>query len=227
MGLHFPIFGAPGSFPLDTMHLLSLNIPDLLLSLWQGKMKCEVEDDKDTWDWMVLRPGTDWKEHGAKVASHRKYLPSSYERPPRNPSEKLNSGYKATEFNTYVYGFLPVLLRSSPLPNKYLLNFYRLIQGVRIILQRTVTILDAQEAHSLFIAFLNEFEDIYVQRKPARMHFVRQCMHVLWHLVPETFWFGPPCMFAQWTIECTVGNLGQEIRLHSNAYANLAERGVL
>lgn len=227
MGLHLPLLGAPGSFPLDTMHLLSLNIPDLILSLWRGTMKCDSQlDNKSTWDWVVLQ-GAPWREHGKRVASFRKYLPSSYERPPRNPAEKLNSGYKATEFNTYVYGFLPILLRDTNLPEKYLQNFYRLVRGVRLILQRTITSSDAESAHKLFITFLNEFEESYVQRRPERMHFVRQCMHTLWHLVPEMFRFGPPCTFAQWTIERTIGNLGQEIRLHSNAYANLAERGVL
>lgn len=59
-------------------------------------MKCDDKlDTKTTWDWVVLQ-GVTWREHGKRVTSFRKYLPSSYERPPRNPAEKINSGYKAT-----------------------------------------------------------------------------------------------------------------------------------
>ncbi len=58
------------------------------------------------------------------------------------------------------------------------------------------------------------------------MLFVRQCLHTLWHLGPETCRLGPPCLYAQWTMERTIGNLGQEIHLHSNPYANLTQRGI-
>jgi hypothetical protein len=33
--------GIPGSFPLDLMHLASLNIPDILLGLWCGTLACD------------------------------------------------------------------------------------------------------------------------------------------------------------------------------------------
>ncbi|KAJ3575685.1 hypothetical protein NP233_g938 [Leucocoprinus birnbaumii] len=224
-GLALQAFGVPGGFPVDIMHLISLNITDLFMALWRGTIKCDAEDNKLSWDWVVLT-GRTWKEHGERVAKLRNHLPSTYDRPPRNPAEKLNSGYKATEFNTYFYGYLPALLRGV-LPTPYLQNFYKLVRGVRIVLQRRVTRADLMVAHNLFISFLVEFEELYVCRKPYRMHFVRQCMHVLWHLVPETFRYGPPCNFAQWTIERMIGILGSETRLHSNPYANLAKRGIL
>jgi hypothetical protein len=44
----------PNCFPLDLMHLVSLNIPNLLLSLWRGTLYHEKNDDKLTWDWAVL-----------------------------------------------------------------------------------------------------------------------------------------------------------------------------
>ncbi|KIK16631.1 hypothetical protein PISMIDRAFT_15704 [Pisolithus microcarpus 441] len=37
---------------------------------------------------------------------------------------------------------------------------------------------------------------------------------------------GPPICYAQWTMERTIGNLGQEIRQPSKPYENLAEEGV-
>ncbi|KAJ7023863.1 hypothetical protein C8F04DRAFT_906704, partial [Mycena alexandri] len=58
------------------------------------------------------------------------------------------------------------------------------------------------------------------------IHFVRQSVHNMPHLSPETIHVGPPGLHAQWTIECTIGNLGQEIKSHSQPYANLSERGL-
>src|SRR5882762_10470684 len=87
----------PNCFPLDLMHLVSLNIPDLLLSLWRGTLYHEKNDDKSTWDWAVLR-GDIWKDHGKVVASTTPQLPGSFDRPPRNPAEKMSSGYKAWKF---------------------------------------------------------------------------------------------------------------------------------
>ena len=37
---------------------------------------------------------------------------------------------------------------------------------------------------------------------------------------------GPPICYAQWTMECTIGNLGQEIQQPSNLYEHLLHEGV-
>jgi hypothetical protein len=106
--------GVPGCFPADLMHLASLNLPDLLLSLWRATIDCDPIDSKATWSWAVLQ-GNVWKAHGEDVAKTLPYLPGSFDRPPRNPAEKINSGYKAWEFLTYIYGLAPALLR-TPFP---------------------------------------------------------------------------------------------------------------
>ncbi|KAJ7023772.1 hypothetical protein C8F04DRAFT_1193189 [Mycena alexandri] len=92
------------------MHLFALNLSDLFLSLWRGTMQCDPDDDKSTWDWMVL-VGDVWKRHGEDVAKAAKHLPSYFDKPPRNPAEKMNSGYKAQEFLNYLYVLGPALLR--------------------------------------------------------------------------------------------------------------------
>jgi hypothetical protein len=121
-------YGVPGLFPLDNMHLFALNLPELFLSLWRCHTKvidCHPSDDKQTWDWATL-VGDNWIDHGAKVVSFRKYLPSSYECPPHNPIEKINSGYKASKWLVYFYGYLPILLPGI-LPEKYLNYFYKFV----------------------------------------------------------------------------------------------------
>jgi hypothetical protein len=46
-------------------------------------------------------------------------------------------------------------------------------------------------------------------------------------MAQEVIRVGPGICSSQWTVERTIGNLGQEIRQPSNPFANLAQRGVL
>jgi hypothetical protein len=65
---------------------------------------------------------------------------------------------------------------------------------------------------------------LYYKRNLARLHFVRPCIHALTHIVPEHFRLGSLTELSQWTMERTIGNLGEEIQLHADPYANLSQR---
>ncbi|KAF9032570.1 hypothetical protein BJ165DRAFT_1377881 [Panaeolus papilionaceus] len=210
------------------MHLISLNIPDLLLALWRGTLDCNTAhgaDNKSTWDWAVLVQGLVWKKHGQRVADATPYLPGSFDRPPRNPAEKISSGYKAWEFLTYIYSLGPGLFYGV-LPTRYYQNYCKLVAAVRLLHQRSIIEAQLVAAHRLVVDFVKEFELIYYQRKESRLHFCRQSIHALLHLAPEIIRLGPPSTYTQWTMERTVGNLTEEINQPSNAFQNLAERGV-
>ncbi|KAF6759405.1 hypothetical protein DFP72DRAFT_806348 [Ephemerocybe angulata] len=206
------------------MHLICLNLTELLMELWRGTIELGAGDTKEDWDWVVLT-GDAWKEHGKFVEHLREFLLSSIERPPRNPEKKINSGYKAQEWLIYIFGYGPALLRGL-LPEKYWLNFCKLVAAIRLLSSRTITLAEVLQAHAYLLEFVREFEELYVQRKLSRIHFVRPCVHNLMHLGPETFRIGPQTLFAQWTMERTIGNLGEEIKQHSNPYQNLSQRGV-
>jgi hypothetical protein len=223
-GIH-RILPLPGCFPADSMHLTAINDPELLLGLWRGIFKCGGTDNRAHWDWAVLT-GDTWKAHGKLVADAAPYLPGSFDRTPRNPAEKISSGYKASEYVVYLYGLGPGLFYGV-LPDKYWRNFCRLVCGVRLMLQRSISASDLVTAHEALLSFCIEFEQIYCQRRVDRLHFVRQSVHALTHLAHETIRVGPLALLAQWVMERTIGNLGQEIRQHSNPYANLAQRGLL
>ena len=107
----------PNIFVMDLMHLTALNDPNLLLGLWCGTVKCYAPDTKANWDWNVL-VGTIWDAHGKTVTMAKQYLSSSFGRVPRNPAEKINSGYKAWKFSIYLFSLGPALLRHI-LPEKY------------------------------------------------------------------------------------------------------------
>jgi len=218
-------FGIPKCFSSDIMHLLSLNIPDLLIPLWRGTFDCQPGDNKATWDWAALSNPAVWKRHGAQVADVTVDIPGVFGRPPRNPAEKISSGYKAWEYHLYLYGLAPGLLRDI-LPHPYWRHFCKLVRAVRLISQHSITRNELKLAHNLFMEFVVEFEDLYYQRKPERLHFVCQSLHALTHYAHEVETKGPLICASQWTMERTIGNLTEEIRLHSDPFANLTKRAV-
>ncbi|KAJ7041686.1 hypothetical protein C8F04DRAFT_1299190 [Mycena alexandri] len=206
------------------MHWASLNWTELNYLLSTGKIECEAPDTKDSWDWVVLT-GDVWKKHGQAVADATPYLPGSFERPPRNAAEKILSGYKAWEWLMYFIGLGPALLLDI-LPDKYCRHCCKGISVIRCFHQRKLPATQMRQAHLHALEYVSEFEALYYQQKEERLHFVRQSVHVMVHLAPEAIRVGPQPYVAQWTMERTIGNLGEEIKQHSDPYANLSQRGL-
>lgn len=219
------ILGIPGCFGSDIMHLATFNLSDLLVPLWRGVFDHEKDDPPSNWPWAVLH-GETWEAHGRDVAAATPFLPGSFDRPPRNIAEKINSGYKAWEWLLYLYGLAPALLYGV-LPEPYYSHFCKLVRAIRIIQQRRILADDLLLAGNLLQSFVQDFEALYYQGRVDRLHFCRQSIHALLHLAPEVTRIGPPICSSQWTMERTIGNLGEEIRQPSNPYANLSQRGLL
>ena len=217
----------PSLFTMDIMHLSVLNDPDLFIKLFTGKLDVYEPDDREDWDWAIFyrRPQL-WTAHGETIPRSVPFIPSSFGRAPRDPSKKLNSGYKAWEFQLYVYGLCPTLLRHL-LPRRYWVHFCKLVAGIRILQRPRISKQELLTGHDLLTSFAREFEELYYQRKETRIHFVRQSIHLLTHIAPETFRVGPLACYAQWTLETAIGNLGREIRQDRDMFANLAQRAVL
>jgi hypothetical protein len=212
----------PRNFTIDLMHVTSLNMSDLLMKLYRGRFDVGAGDKKRYWDWAVLK-GRVWIRHGKAVASMTKYLPGSFDRPPRNPAKKMNSGYKAWEYVLYLYGLCPAMLRGI-LPDKYWKHFCKLVYGVRVVSQRRITAEHLRKAHRALLEHVDEFEILYYQRLHSRLHFIRPVLHTLCHLASEAVRVGPGSYLSQWTIERTIGNLGEEVKQPSNPYKNFSER---
>ncbi|KAL1699540.1 hypothetical protein EV121DRAFT_284020 [Schizophyllum commune] len=155
----------------------------LLIPLWRGTFDCDKTDNRDDWPWATLRV----------VAAHP-WIPGSHDRLPRNPAEKISSGYKAWEFLIWFYD----------LPREYWRHYCKLEE---------ILPSEAHEAHRLLTEWSTEFEELYVQRRADRLHFVLGRI-------------GPGIIYSQWTMERTIGNLGEEIKQHANAFANLMQRGL-
>ena len=216
------ILPLPACLPIDLMHLIGLNLPDpdIFVKLWRGTIACGASDSKSDWTWAVL-VGDVWKQHGAAVAAVLPYLPGSFDHPPRNPVEKINSGYKAWEFVTWIYGYGPALLHGI-LPLPFYQNFCKLVQGVRIIYQHSISKSDLQTAYQLLTEFCEDFETLYCQRQADRLHFVPHSIHIVSHLPHEPLRTGPSDATTQWPMEHAIGDLTAQIRQPSKAYANLS-----
>ncbi len=119
-------FGVPACFGGDSMHLTALNIPVLLLGLWRGTIAADGTDSQHHWDWAVLKPADVWQRHGLEVGASKSFIPGPFDRCPRNPAEKLNSGYKAWEYLLYIFGLGPCLF-SNLLPPIYWDNYCKLV----------------------------------------------------------------------------------------------------
>lgn len=214
----------PGCFPTDLMHLVSLNMTQLLLKLFRGTMKCDKKDNKQTWVWAVLQKDT-WRYHGELVASAASYLPGSFDKAPRNPAEKVSSNYKAQEYLTYIYGLCPGLLYNI-LPEDYWKCFCKLVVAIRIFYQRSISADQVRRAYILIMDFIKQFEKLFYQKKIERIHFCNPCVHGLVHLGPEVIRIGPDGYRSQMTMERAIGIFGQMIKQPSNPYANLSAKGV-
>ncbi|KAG2335234.1 hypothetical protein BDR05DRAFT_858792, partial [Suillus weaverae] len=206
------------------MHLAQL-LSDLLLSLWRGTIDYTPPDHPSTWEWAIFRDVDLWHTHGQAVADAAQHLPGSFDRKPRNPAQKINTGYKTWEFQMYIFGLGPALLYNI-IPRPYWLNYCQLVRGFRLICQHSISMQDLQAAHACFIQWELDFEMLYYQRRAERLQFIRPCVHQVTHLATETLQKGPPICYSQWTMERTIGNLGQEIRQPSNPYVNLSREGV-
>jgi hypothetical protein len=170
-----------------------------------------------------LRNSAQWKAHGKAVGDATPYFPGSFDHPPHNPAEKISSGYKAWEFLLYFYGLRPCLF-FKVLPNVYWKHYCKLVRGIRILMQEEIFPKELREAHQMLTKFSNEFEEIYCQHRTDRLHFVRPSIHTPSHMPPEVEQVGPGIIYAQWGIERSIGNLGEEIKQHSNLFSNLAQQ---
>jgi len=214
------ILDLPACFAGDLMHQPVINLAALLFDLWCARPEIRAPDSSSTWPWAVLT-GSVWVDQGKAVEHAGKYLPTSFGRTPRNPQEKISSGYKAWEYLYYLYGLGPGVF-FNVLPISYYTHFCKLVRAIRIVYQRRIPREQVALTYKLLLEWCLEFEILYCQRKPERLHFVRQCVHSLTHLAKETHRLGPLSLSSQWAMERVIGVLGSLLAQPSNLFANLA-----
>lgn len=212
----------PNCFSLDFMHLPSLNIPELLISLWHGTLK---HSNDDHWDWATFVRNV-WTDHGKVIENATHYFPSLFHRTPQNSAEKISSGYKATECFLYIYGLGPVFFWTI-LSHLYWQNFCKLVAAIQIFVQWQLTGSQIAEGQSLLIQFIEEYEAFYYQKRIDQLQVCCLSVHTLIHLASEILQVGPGAYYSQFTMEQMIGSLGKEIRQPSSPFANLSQWALL
>ncbi|KAG1838385.1 hypothetical protein DFJ58DRAFT_718750 [Suillus subalutaceus] len=199
---YYPALLRPADRCARALHSPSVFLTLAILATFSSD--CAAADNPATWDWAVLKDEDTWIAHGEAVEKAGVYLPGSFDRKPRNIAEKLNTSYKTWEFQLYMFGLAPALLYGL-LPMKYWQNYCKLVARIPATVPSTCSITAMLLGTRIRAPLLS------TQRVSAP--FVRPCK-------------GPPICYAQWTMERTIGNLGQEIRQPSQPYANLSQQGV-
>ncbi|KAI6008097.1 hypothetical protein F5J12DRAFT_782341 [Pisolithus orientalis] len=92
--------------------------------------------------------------------------------------------------------------------------------------QYSITPAQLKLARNYLAEWEYEFEQIHYQHHIDRIHFIYPCIHLSNHLASEAVCVGLPICSSQWTMEHTIGNLGQEIQQPSDPFSNLAQQGI-
>ena len=121
---------------------------------------------------------------------------------------------------------LPVQRFRPVLPTRYYQHFCKLVFSVRFVLQRSIDLDALPAAYRRAVEYIEEFETLYYQRRTERLHFVRPCLHTLFHVFGEIERTSPCTAYSQWTLENFIGNLTREMKQHVTPYANLSERAL-
>ncbi|KAL0569481.1 hypothetical protein V5O48_012478, partial [Marasmius crinis-equi] len=211
----------PKLFPADMMHLY-YNLGQLFMQLWRGSIDYTGPEDVAKWEFAFLHDSDDFKAFGRAVERASRCIPTCIEvRIPRNPAEKINSGYKASEYHMLVFGLCPGLLHGR-MPDHLYSHFCQLVSATRVVLRRSKKSLEELlEAKRNLMEFVVLFEHYYYHRRMDCLHFVRPCIHALLHIIDELLRVGSLTEVSQWTTERTIANYERRIRLHSDPSGNL------
>ncbi|KAL7279560.1 hypothetical protein ACG7TL_005959 [Trametes sanguinea] len=215
----------PFCFPPDLMHLSWLNIPELYLGLWRGSIKGSTQSNPKSWECAIWANEEKWIAHGRSVERAIPYLPGFFDRPPRNIAEKVNSGYKATEYKTWFYNYAPAMLRRK-LPPAYWEQLCELVRGLTLVYAQTIQPEELVESKILLSAAVDHHERLYYARDPDRLHVVRPCIHSVWHAPDMIVLLGALICVTQLPMERLIGDLGSQIKQPSNPFANLSQRAL-
>ena len=167
-------------FTMDIMHLSILDDPDLFIKLLTGKLNVYEPDNRAEWDWAIFycRPKL-WSAHGETIPNLVPFIPSLFGHAPRDPSKKLNSGYKAWEFQIYVYELCLTLL-CHLLPQWYWHNFCKLVAGICILQHPCISKEELLCGHDLLMCVAREFKELYYPSRHPALSTYQQLTHKPW-----------------------------------------------
>jgi hypothetical protein len=182
------------------MHVPALNAGELFIPLFCGSISHNKRNpqSRKEWPWSQwLRNPDVWQEHDRRVELSRLCFPGWYDCVPCNPATKINTKYKGMEWINYLYS-LGSIVFCQDLPDKHWDNFCKYVHIIELIGGDSITNTKLEQLDELLQSFHWEFEELYIHRIAAQLHFVRPWMHTLLHVPNKMVGKGP----TSWG-ECT------------------------
>lgn len=209
--LDVPTIHFPRSFPLDTMHCMSQNIPKLLMRMWRGLL---FPNRNMPW---VLTEGQ-WQAVNYSLAQSRSLIPTHVGTAPQNTATCMN--WTSSEYHTFltIYG-APAL--KANLPQLYGINLMRYRHILRLADKKIFTEAEIQDLRSRVGAFVQDYERIYFGNIAQQLRVCTIQIHYLLHLADNIRDFGSPVNFSQWALERFLRDIKHLARSPSLKYTSI------
>eukprot|EP00733_Pompholyxophrys_punicea_P001700 Pompholyxophrys_punicea_v1_NODE_953_length_1102_cov_5.841452.p1 type:complete len:160 gc:universal NODE_953_length_1102_cov_5.841452:202-681(+) len=145
--MNFLYFNIIWSVIIDYMHGACLGVAKKLLHLW-----FDSENSGNAW------------YLGKKISLVDKLLckirpPSTFTRLPRSINDH-GKHWKAAEFRSWILFYSPIVLRGI-LPDDLYYHWLLFVSALMILLQKSISFQDLEQAHSNFSTFYYSFEKFY------------------------------------------------------------------
>ncbi|KAF7986439.1 hypothetical protein HWV62_31195 [Athelia sp. TMB] len=204
----------PSFFPLDPFHLFYENCMPHLWDIWNSpSSQGEII--------FLDRPLA--AQLGSMVEKAMSTLPPSFCGPIRDPHQKRNSQYKIYEWMALLHWYIIPIGLELEINGWVLGNFAKFAQAVKIAMTiKKKTKGEVEDLFKLIVAFLEEFEQIYIGEDPEKISRCRLCIFQLIHVPQHILWNGSVRIGSQATVERAIGEVGHRIRSKKAPFAHLA-----
>ncbi|KAI0039377.1 hypothetical protein FA95DRAFT_1655109 [Auriscalpium vulgare] len=200
----------------NTLDIFHLGFADIMGHLW------------DTWNKagegeMIYVDPEKLKAFGELVPRAMATVPPTFCGPVRDPNLKRHSQYKIYEWMALVYWFIIPIGIELEFPVQLLYNFSQYVEILEFAMTITPrTDSDLQLLHNLIKNFLLDYERLYVNNDPDKVHRCRLCVFQLIHIPKHIQWNGSLRIGSQSTMERAIGEISHSIRSKKAPYAHMA-----
>ncbi|KAK0565236.1 hypothetical protein OC844_001332 [Tilletia horrida] len=208
-----PAFTIPAFFPPDIFHLFGINLPS---QVWSAL--CESRSG-DPFTLSVQQRET----FAELLKGAESDLPTSFcSAAPRDPSTCAGPTYKMYEWTCILYYYLPPFLLSIGAPEEVISMLEHLIAGVRIASSAFgCTSVQLWQLQDHFVAFVEEWERLYVREDPDCLHRATISVHHLLHVWYFIHAHGSVTITSQARCEREIGTAKRGLRSRKSEFVGL------
>ncbi|KAI0039336.1 hypothetical protein FA95DRAFT_1655411 [Auriscalpium vulgare] len=200
----------------NTLDIFHLGFADIMGHIWDTWNKAEQGE-------LIYVDPEKLKAFGELVPKAMATVPPTFCGPVRDPNLKRHSQYKIYEWMALVYWFIVPIGIELEFPVQLLYNFSQYVEILDFAMTITPrTDSDLQFLHNLIKNFLLDYERLYVNNDPKKVHRCRLCVFQLIHIPKHIQWNGSLRIGSQSTMERAIGEISHSIRSKKAPYAHMA-----